>query len=200
MPGLTNRQLKAQETKKRILDTALALFGEKGFDHVTVDEIAAKSGTSKGAFYVHFNSKYDIFLEKFKEIDEFYADFMETLPKEMKSYEKIALLVKSQMIYLRDSLGKDLLRTVYVSELIPNKSDYFSNMERQLYKIVYKLVEEGQDAGEIKGERSPSELTMLITRCMRGTLYDWQLFEQFDLVAEGEKFISAILEGIQEEF
>lgn len=199
MPGLTQRQMKAQETKKRILDTALSLFGEKGFDHVTVDEIAAKSETSKGAFYVHFNSKYDIFLEKFKEIDEFYATFIETLPKEMKSYEKIALLVKSQMVYLRDNLGKDLLRTVYVSALIPNKSDFFSNTERQLYKIVYKIVVEGQNAGEIKEERSPSELTMLITRCMRGTLYDWQLFDDFDLVSEGEKFILAILDGIQEE-
>jgi hypothetical protein len=101
------------------------------------------------------------------------------------------------MVYLRDSLGKDLLRTVYVSALIPNKSDYFSNMERQLYKIVYKLVEEGQIAGEIKEDRSPSELTMLITRCMRGTLYDWQLFDDFDLVSEGDRFIKAILEGIQ---
>lgn len=199
MPGLTQRQMKALETKKRILDTALRLFGEKGFDHVTIDEIAAKSETSKGAFYVHFNSKYDIFLEKFKEIDEFYATFIETLPKEMKSYEKIALLVQSQMVYLRDNLGKDLLRTVYVSALIPNKSDYFSNTERQLYKIVYKIIEEGQNAGEIKQERSPSELTMLITRCMRGTLYDWQLFDDFDLVSEGEKFVLAILDGIQGE-
>lgn len=73
-------------------------------------------------------------------------------------------------------------------------------MERQLYKVVYKIVEEGQDAGEIKKDRSPSELTMLITRCMRGTFYDWQLFDQFDLVSAGEKFISAILEGVQEEF
>lgn len=199
MPGLTQRQIKALETKKRILDTALRLFGEKGFDYVTVDEIAAKSETSKGAFYVHFNSKYDIFLEKFKEIDEFYATFIETLPKEMKSYEKIALLVQSQMVYLRDNLGKDLLRTVYVSALIPNKSDYFSNTERQLYKIVYKIVEEGQNAGEIRDELSPGELTMLITRCMRGTLYDWQLFDDFDLVSEGERFIRAILDGIQKE-
>ncbi|MBN8201815.1 hypothetical protein [Bacillus sp. NTK034] len=53
--------------------------------------------------------------------------------------------------------------------------------------------------GEIKVDRSPSELTMLITRCMRGTLYDWQLFDQFDLVLEGERYIKAILEGIQKE-
>lgn len=117
----------------------------------------------------------------------------------MKSYEKIALLVQSQMVYLRDNLGKDLLRTVYVSALIPNKSDYFSNTERQLYKIVYKIVEEGQNAGEIRDELSPGELTMLITRCMRGTLYDWQLFDDFDLVSEGERFIRAILDGIQKE-
>lgn len=196
MTGLTQRQIKALETKKKILDTALDLFSKKGFDNVTVDEIVEKSESSKGAFYVHFSSKYEIFIEKFKEIDGFYTEFMETLPEGLSSSEKIKLLVESQMLYLRDSLGKDLLRTVYMSALIPNKSDYFSNRERKLYKIVFNLVKEGQDSGEIKKELSPKEMTMLITRCMRGTLYDWQLFEDYDLVKEAQKLITGFLEGI----
>jgi AcrR family transcriptional regulator len=197
MPRITQRQIKALETKRKILETSLHLFGQKGFDNVTVDEIVEKSETSKGAFYVHFNSKYDIFLEKFKEIDDFYTSFVETLPKELKSYEKLNLLIQNQMVYLRDSLGKDLLRTVYMSALLPNRADYFSNTERQLYKIVYKLVQEGQDADEIKTDMTTEELTMLITRCMRGTLYDWQLFDNFDPVEEGQKFLHTIFEGIR---
>ncbi|BCJ86247.1 TetR/AcrR family transcriptional regulator [Effusibacillus dendaii] len=198
MSHLTPRQIKAQQTKKRILETALDLFSKKGFDHVTVDEIVNKSKTSKGAFYVHFKSKYEIFLEKFKEIDDFYATFIRSLPAGTSSHEKILRLTESQMIYLRDCLGKDLIRTVYMSALIPNPANYFSNTDRELYKIVHSFVKEGQEAGEIKKELSSSEITMLITRCMRGTLYDWCLFEEsFDLLAESQKFIRVVLAGIK---
>lgn len=198
MPRLTPRQVKAQQTKKKLLDTALELFSQKGFDNVTVDEIVKKSHTSKGAFYVHFKSKYEVFLEKFKEIDDFYATFIQSLPSDLSSSEKLFRLMESQMIYLRDCLGRDLLRTVYMSALIPNPDNYFTNTERTLYKIVHEFVKEGQEAGEITRELSSSELTMLISRSMRGSLYDWCLFEDnFDLVAESQKFIRIVLKGIQ---
>ncbi|MEH7336071.1 TetR/AcrR family transcriptional regulator [Neobacillus drentensis] len=191
------RQQKALQTKQRIVAAALDLFSKKGFDHVTVDEIVQVSNTSKGAFYVHFNSKYEIFLEKFKEIDEFYENFTETLPEEMGSYEKILLLTKSQMIYLKDCLGIDLIRTVYMSALIPNQPKFLSNTDRTLFKIVHSFVNEGQENGEFKKYLSSQEITMLITRCMRGTLYDWALFgEEFDLVEESQKFIRTILSGM----
>jgi AcrR family transcriptional regulator len=192
----TFRQKKALQTKQRIIEAALDLFNRKGFDHVTVDEIVSVSNTSKGAFYVHFNSKYEILLEKFKEINEFYANFTESLPTEKSYHEKILLLTKSQMIYLRDCLGIDLIRTVYMSALIPNQPKFLSNTDRNLFKIVHTFVNEGQETGEFKKILSAKEITMLITRCMRGTLYDWALFgEEFDLVEEGQKFIRTILVG-----
>ena len=80
------------------------------------------SNTSKGAFYVHFKSKYEIFVEKFKEIDNFYDSFISSIPNEVSYSEKILLLTKNQMIYLRDDLGKDLMRTVYMSNLIPQST------------------------------------------------------------------------------
>lgn len=194
MPAPTSRQIKSQQTKKKILETALKLFSAKGFNEVTVDEIVEVSKTSKGAFYVHFKSKYEIFIEKFHEIDEFYSDFIQTMPKDLSSSEKILLLAKSQMIYFRDDLGKDLMRTVYVSALIPNQPKSLSDTDRTLFKIVHSLVEEGQTAGEFTAAIPPDEITMLITRCMRGTLYDWLIFgEDFDLVEEAQKFIKTIL-------
>lgn len=193
----TLRQKKALQTKQRIIETALDLFSKKGYDRVTVDEIVNVSKTSKGAFYVHFNSKYEIFLEKFKEIDEFYAHFTESLPNDLSSYEKILLLTKSQMIYLKECLGMDLIRTVYMSALIPKQPKFLSNTDRTLFKIVHSFVHEGQETGEFKKDLSAQEITMLITRCMRGTLYDWALFgEEYNLVEEGQKFFRTILSGI----
>ena len=55
------REQQAAETRKRIYQTALKLFEKKGFNNVSVDEIVRKSKSSKGAFYGHFSSKYEIF-------------------------------------------------------------------------------------------------------------------------------------------
>ncbi|MGG0286571.1 TetR/AcrR family transcriptional regulator [Peribacillus butanolivorans] len=194
MARSTPRQIKSQQTKKKILEVALDLFSKKGFNQVSVDEIVSVSNTSKGAFYVHFKSKYEIFIEKFKEIDDFYASFTKSIPKDLSCSEKILLLTKSQMIFLRDDLGKDLMRTVYVSALIPNQPKSLSDTDRTLYRIVHSFVQEGQDAGEFRKEIPSEEITMLITRCMRGTLYDWLIFGgDFDLVEEIQKFIRTIL-------
>ncbi|WP_462410705.1 TetR/AcrR family transcriptional regulator [Neobacillus sp. Marseille-QA0830] len=193
----TKRQQKAMQTKQRIIDTALELFGRKGFDCVSVDEIVKTSRTSKGAFYVHFNSKYEVLLEKFKEMDEFFAEYINTLPEETSNYEKILLFTESQLIYLRDCMGMDLIRTLYMSALVPNQPKFLSNTDRHLFRIVHTFVHNGQETGEFKKNLSAQEITMLITRCMRGTLYDWALFgDELDLVKEGKKFIQTILNGI----
>jgi AcrR family transcriptional regulator len=47
----------SQETRQQILDTALVLFREKGFEETTIREIAKQTGLSLGAAYYYFNSK-----------------------------------------------------------------------------------------------------------------------------------------------
>ncbi len=40
--------------------SAFALFAEKGFDGVSLDQIAARAGVTKGSVYWHFNSKREL--------------------------------------------------------------------------------------------------------------------------------------------
>jgi len=51
---------KAEETRERILDTALRLFREKGFDETTMRDIASEAGVATGAAYYYFHSKEDL--------------------------------------------------------------------------------------------------------------------------------------------
>jgi AcrR family transcriptional regulator len=51
-----------KSTHERILDVALDLFLEKGYDKTSLREIAEQLGFSKAALYYHFASKDDIFM------------------------------------------------------------------------------------------------------------------------------------------
>ncbi len=49
-------------TRERILDVALELFTEQGFDNTSLREIAERLGFTKAALYYHFASKDDILM------------------------------------------------------------------------------------------------------------------------------------------
>lgn len=49
------------DTKENILTTALRLFAQKGYEAVSVSEIAGELGMTKGALYKHYRNKRDIF-------------------------------------------------------------------------------------------------------------------------------------------
>lgn len=53
---------RSEETRSKILHTALELFSKNGYDATGVAEICERAKVSKGAFYYHFPSKQDLFL------------------------------------------------------------------------------------------------------------------------------------------
>lgn len=57
---LARRTPRAQKTRDTILETALALFSARGYHGVTVEDIAAEAGLTKGAVYYWFTDKDDL--------------------------------------------------------------------------------------------------------------------------------------------
>ncbi|MEX0684283.1 MAG: TetR family transcriptional regulator [Dehalococcoidia bacterium] len=66
-PTTPKRRRSREETRQKLLDAALIVFAAHGFERATVDEIVREAGFSKGAFYVHFESKEDLFWEMLRE-------------------------------------------------------------------------------------------------------------------------------------
>ena len=60
------------DTKERILTTALQLFARDGYDAVSVSDIAQALGMTKGALYKHYKNKRDLFdsmIQRMLELD-----------------------------------------------------------------------------------------------------------------------------------
>jgi len=68
-----------RSTRERILDIALELFSERGYDKTSLRDIAERLGTTKAALYYHFARKEDILLELHMRLHEIGYDVLAQL-------------------------------------------------------------------------------------------------------------------------
>jgi TetR/AcrR family transcriptional repressor of nem operon len=54
---------RSARTKDKIVHSARALFNRYGFDRVSIDQIMAGAGLTRGAFYTYFGSKSDLYAD-----------------------------------------------------------------------------------------------------------------------------------------
>ena len=61
VPRRLTRAEAREETRQRLLEAGLAVFGERGYADTSVEEIAARAGYTRGAFYSNFSDKEELF-------------------------------------------------------------------------------------------------------------------------------------------
>ena len=102
--------MKQEDTKKIILKKALELFSERGYDSVSVGEIAQKVGIKAPSLYNHYKSKEEIFQAIVSETAERYEKgtdkidiHVANVSRDIPSFKKIAaesLTEKVKQIFL----------------------------------------------------------------------------------------------------
>ena len=55
-------------TKQKIVRSARRLFNRRGFDTVSIDDVMADAGLTRGSFYSYFESKGDLYAEAVTQI------------------------------------------------------------------------------------------------------------------------------------
>ena len=164
---------KTNVTKSKIVNAAWNLFYENGYENTPVDEIIARSGTSKGSFYHYFSSKDSLLSSLSYVFDEKYRELEPNLTKEQTCFEKLMYLNQEMFKMIENKVDINLLSGLLSTQLVTKGEKNLLDYNRYYYKLIRKIVEEGQSRGEIKSETSTSEIVKLYAMCERALMYDW---------------------------
>mgnify|MGYP004484199951 FL=1 len=136
------------KTKRRIFNTAIKMFSEKGYDNTSVEEITAIAGVAKGSLYYHFSKKEDIFDMLLKEGFELLKNNIEIKTKNCTTaLEKIKAVI---LIQIKVIVKYEYFLNVVFSQLWgeEEKNKKCKNAVFQYIKIIEKIVNEGITNGE----------------------------------------------------
>jgi AcrR family transcriptional regulator len=89
---------RAEDTRRKIYDAAMELFREKGFEHTTMRDIAARAGVALGGAYYYFSSKDAIVLAFYREMQESSTQIiLDALSSRKKLKDRIRCVVDKRL-------------------------------------------------------------------------------------------------------
>ena len=154
-----------RNTKGRIITAAWKLFYEQGYENTTIEEIIDESETSKGSFYHYFEGK-DALLGSLSYVfDEEYERLKDEVNSVAHSFDKLIFLNNALFSMIEERIDLDLLTRLYSTQLITKGEKHLLDHNRIYYKILRKIVSEGQSKGEITTEMSINEIVKLYAMC-----------------------------------
>lgn len=136
------------KTKRKIFNTAIKLFSEKGYDNASVEDITAIAGVAKGSLYYHFAKKEDIFDMLLQEGIGLLKNSVEIKTKKCtSSLDKIkaVILIEIKVIVKYEDFLNVVLSQIWGEK---EKNKKCKKAVFEYIKIIEDIVKEGIENGE----------------------------------------------------
>ena len=139
------KQIAAEQTRQKIMNAAEKLITARGFDNVTVDEIAAEAGVAKGSFYTHFKRKEDVV----GELAHIHFETMRDRSDKLDSgvCDKVSAYLTESMKYIVKSgikLAQQWVKCGMEPELTADVSNKFAYDMRMIREMLEAAVRSGE--------------------------------------------------------
>ena len=164
----SRRERKKQETRLRILEAALTLMAEKGYDAARVEEICARADVANATFFAHFPTKSAL-------IAAFNDGVAERLKERLAEYDLPAVerLELLRALMLDEWAARaDVLRAIVVDAAAQDAA-VFARSGESLVALVAGIVREGQAAGELEREYDATLVAQCLVGAWRAATLDW---------------------------
>jgi AcrR family transcriptional regulator len=200
---VNKRKVQGAETKQRLYEIAKRLFSERDYTEVSLEDITDEAGITKGAFYVHFESKdaliAAIIADITNSIDTDYQAFLETLPADMSASDMLLALTEKISDVLVDNIGYENMKKVYQLLLLKTvDTEAVKGYGRELFRLYQIILEKGIERGEFKNVQSVEDLSRQFVVALRGFSYEWCIrYPEFRLKEQVIEHFRILIQGIK---
>jgi AcrR family transcriptional regulator len=167
------REEKKARQRREIVEAALALFHERGYDETRVHDVVERVGISDATFFNYFPSK-DSVLDELALVQV--ELFSETLRYELsESGKSVPERIGETMRVAAGAIAQDreLQAVIYTRSSLFHSSGKLKERTFEMYGLLSALFEAGQERREIRGDVDPVQLAEILIATYHLTTINW---------------------------
>lgn len=141
------------DTEERLLDAALTLFAEKGYEATSVREIIEATGVTRPVLYYYCSSKEDLFkrLVHWKH-DEAYRQLGKKVSETKGCVNRLRGIICTSFAFCAaDPRVPRLMFQTHFGPPIPGIAEFMAEVAKLRFLVVLRVIQDGLDAGELQG-------------------------------------------------
>jgi AcrR family transcriptional regulator len=163
--------------RSRIVDAALALFGSRGFDAVTMAEVAEQAGVARATVFNHFGSKRALVEAIIEGVLDYWAGMLERALADEKT--STPTLVRALFDHMGSGIEqfhgfyRGVFREIVKLQLGLEEGGEAARARGRALERLERLLARGQARGELSGAIGPADLACAFDSLANGTITHW---------------------------
>lgn len=205
--GFGENMKKENSTKEEILQNAIRLFKEKGYDEVTLRDICKASNISKNTFYYYYDSKDALIKGLFFSLVFLEEENIVALMQIEDPYEQLIYSYKT-IIQHYVYIGKEIIKKALVFNFTQISSENIKDKPKKpehdfIREVLVGIYKRAQEKEEIRTDVDVRELIRISLTLLVGTIQIWSTapfdfdlekhyVEAYEILVCGEKRNSTV--------
>ncbi len=179
---------KGIESKQKIMDAAIRLAEECGYDNLTIRDICKEAGVTTGAFYHHFSQKTDLMSAICRKSAGHFIPVMKTVLEGKNTLEQLEIYAY-YYAKLNDYTGLEQIRVMYRPE------NHWFQERREMEDVLELIISDGQQNGTLSTVRCAREIQEYLYVLLRGCCLHWCMFDcNYDLAQKTTDYIKLAIQ------
>ncbi len=194
---------KGIETKERIVQKALDLFHEKGYNLTSMNDIVDLTGVKKGNLYFHYNSKEELAIEVLKEALREYDAFIASRMSGTTPLERLISMINAIAAYhIENCNGRGCIFGNMALESKENGSalsEFVKSVFAKWESNISNLLKKSINTGELPELDSTERYARVIISQIEGAVMLSRVYSGYEFLMESVGTIITSLERKKEE-
>jgi AcrR family transcriptional regulator len=197
-PERRSRKEQGEQTRRAILDAAVALYAENGVRGTGLMAIGERAGVHHATVLYHFGSSHGLLVAVLEERDRMFFDFSRGAFRDGGLAALRALPVVARF-HLANPLLAKLFTVLQVENLDADAEvhAHFLSRRRGARQLLSNLVAQGQQRGEIRADADPARIADTVLAFMAGSQVQSLLDPAtFDLLDAYDRFTAMLVRDL----